>query len=112
MSGPGAFLHVLEDPSAPPVGQPQGPDGLLMRLLAHMLYADDDIERAELDLLGRLVGAHDEEELREYLDELCEQPLDLQELANAYPDPKDRDDIVTLAEHAIWGDGRVERGEV
>ena len=112
MPGPRAFLTVLDDPQAPPLGRPVGSDGLLMRLLAHMLYADDDIERTELDLLGRLVGADDEEELREYLDELCEQPLDLQELARAFPEPRDRDDIVTLAEHAIWGDGRVERGEV
>lgn len=112
MPGPRAFLSVLDDPKASPIGRPQGSDGLLMRLLAHMLFADDDVERAELELLGRLVGADDEEDLREYVDELCEEPLDLQELARAFPDSKDRDDIVTLAEHAIWGDGRVERGEV
>ncbi|MEX1361747.1 MAG: TerB family tellurite resistance protein [Nannocystaceae bacterium] len=112
MPGPRAFLDVLEDPKAPAVGPVRGPDRLLMRLLAHMLYADDDIERSELALIGRLCGIDDEEDLREYIDELCEQPFDVHALAEAYPDPGDRDDIVTLAEHAIWGDGRVERGEV
>lgn len=112
MGRPRAFLDVLDDPAAAPLGKPTGTDALLMRLLAHMFHADDDVAHAELAVFGRLVGPLDEEELREYLDDLVEQPLDYAELARAFPDPQDRDDIVTLAEHAIWSDDRVERGEV
>lgn len=112
MGRPRAFLDVLDDPAAKPIGKPTGPDALLMRMLAHMFRADDDITRSELAVFGRLVGPMDEEALREYLDDLVEQPLDYEELARTFPDPKDRDDIVTLAEHGIWGDDRVEHGEV
>jgi uncharacterized membrane protein YebE (DUF533 family) len=112
MGRPRVFLDVLDDPAAAPIGKPTGPDALLMRMLAHMFHADDDVARGELAVFARLVGTMDEEELREYLDDLVEQPLDYKELARAFPDPNDRDDIVTLAEHGIWGDGRVERGEV
>jgi uncharacterized membrane protein YebE (DUF533 family) len=112
MGRPRAFLDVLDDPAAKPIGKPIGSDALLMRMLAHMFHADDDITRSELAVFGRLVGSMDEDALREYLDDLLEQPLDYGELARAFPDPRDRDDIVTLAEHGIWGDDRVERGEV
>jgi uncharacterized membrane protein YebE (DUF533 family) len=112
MGRPRAFLDVLEDPAAAPLGKLSGADTLLMRLLAHMFYADDDVARSELAVFGRLVGPLEEEDLREYLDDLVERPLDYDELARLFPDPRDRDDIVTLAEHAIWGDNRVERGEV
>jgi uncharacterized membrane protein YebE (DUF533 family) len=112
MGRPRAFLDVLDDPAAKPLGKPSGTDALLMRVLAHMFHADDDVARSELEVFARLVGPMDEDELREYLDDLVEQPLDYDELARSFPDPQDRDDIVTLAEHAIWGDDRVERGEV
>ena len=112
MGRPRAFLDVLDDPAAAPLGELSGTDALLMRLLAHMFHADDELSRAELEVFSRLVGPKDEEELREYLDDLVEQPLDYAELARAFPDPQDRDDIVTLAEHGIWSDNRVERGEV
>ena len=112
MSRPRAFIDVLVDPAAAPLGKPTGPGAQLMRLLAHMFYADGDIASAELDVFGRILGSSDQEELREYLEDLVESPLDYEEIARLYPDPQDRDDIVTLAEHAIWGDRRVEEGEV
>lgn len=112
MGRPRAYLDVLDDPTAAPIGKPTGPDALLMRMLAHMFHADDDVTRSELAVFARLVGPLDEETLREYLADLLDLPLDYQEIARAFPDPQDRDDIVTLAEHGIWSDNRVERGEV
>lgn len=112
MGRPRAFLDVLDDPSAAPIGKTSGPDALLMRMLAHMFHADHDVTRSELAVFARLVGPLEEETLREYLGDLVAQPLDYAELAQAFPDPQDRDDIVTLAEHGIWSDNRVEHGEV
>ena len=112
MGRPRAYLDVLDDPSAPPLGKPTGPDALLIHMLAHMFHADDDVARSELAVFVRLVGPMDDKQLRAYLDDLVAQPLDYQALARAFPEPKDRDDIVTLAEHAIWSDNRVEHGEV
>ncbi|MCA9710633.1 MAG: TerB family tellurite resistance protein [Myxococcales bacterium] len=112
MGRPRDFLDILEDPKAAPLGERRPGDELLLGLLAHMLYADGEVTSDELRVVGRLTGRTDDEELREYLDELGERPLDYDELARAFPDPQDRDDIVTLAEHAIWGDDRVEGREV
>lgn len=112
MGRPREFLAILEDPKAGPLAERQPGDELLFGLLAHMFYADDSVTADELSVFGRLTGRQDQEELREYLDELGERPLDYEELARTFPDAKDRDDIVTIAEHAIWGDSRVERGEV
>lgn len=112
MGRPRAFIDILEDPKAGPLGPPQPGDELLLGLIAHMFYADDSITSDELQVFGRLAGREDQEDLQEYLEDLVERPLDYQEIAKAFTDPQDRDDIVTLAEHGIWGDGRVERGEV
>jgi uncharacterized membrane protein YebE (DUF533 family) len=112
MGRPRDFLDVLEEPKAGPLRDRQPGDELILGLLAHMVYADDSVTGDELRVLGRLTGRSDQEDLREYLDELAERPLDYQELAEAFPDAGDRDDLVTIAEHAIWGDDRVERGEV
>src|SRR5262245_36189150 len=59
MGRPRAFLDVLDDPAAKPIGKPTGPDALLMRMLAHMFHADDDVARSELAVFGRLVGPMD-----------------------------------------------------
>ncbi len=112
MGRPRQFIDILEDPKAGPLGDRKPGDELLLGLFAHMFYADDSVSSAELAVFGRLTGRTDEDELKEYLDDLTEEPLDYQELANAFPDPQDRDDIVTIAEHAIWGDDRIERGEI
>lgn len=112
MGRPRAFLDVLDDPSATPLGGLGGSDELLLRVLAHMCYADGDVTSSELAVFMRILGSMDDDALREHLDDLVERPLDYEELASAFPDPQDRDDIVTLAEHAIWGDARVEDGEV
>ncbi|MEM9462982.1 MAG: TerB family tellurite resistance protein [Myxococcota bacterium] len=112
MGRPRDFLDILEDPQAGPLSERKPGDELILGLLAHMFYADDAVTDDELAVFGRLTGRTDTEELREYLDELGERPLDYDELARTFPDLQDRDDIVTIAEHAIWGDSRVERGEV
>ena len=75
----------------------------------------DDVTRldpaVEFETTSAADGA-DREELPRDERQLVAQPLDYQALARAFPDPQDRDDIVTLAEHAIWSDNRVEHGEV
>jgi hypothetical protein len=37
--------------------------------------------------------------------------LELERLAELFPDSADRDDIVRLAEHAVWGDDKLEGRE-
>ena len=49
--------------------------------------------------------------IRDYVTTTAARKLDLDRLAALFPDPQDREDIVTLAEHAAWGDEKVEPRE-
>jgi hypothetical protein len=94
---PAEFIHVLDHPEAPPLVAHDAASELLLTLLAKMFFAD------------RLAG--DVADSRSYVEELAARPLALDALAEAFPDAQDRDDIITLAEHAVWGDGRVDARE-
>ena len=81
---------------------------MLRTLLVHLFFTDLDLDRGELSLLNRVLP---DVNLREYVLEAAARRLDLDRLAALFPDPGDRDDIITLAEHAVWGDNRVKREE-
>jgi len=98
---PRDFIHVLENAEAAPLsGHDEGGEALLV-LLAHMYFADDRIDPGEAAQFRRLAGVDDAEGK---LAALRDKPLDIPGLAALFPDPADRDDILTLAEHAVWGD--------
>jgi uncharacterized membrane protein YebE (DUF533 family) len=106
---PRDFIDVLENPSAPPISQHSAESELLLTLVAQLFYADRVLDERELALVTRL-AAH-VPDVRVYIEELAARPLDLARLAEVFPDLKDRDDIVTLAEHAVWGDDEVDPRE-
>jgi hypothetical protein len=81
---------------------------MLRILLVHLFFVDHDLDRGELAILGRVLPDGD---IREYIKAAATRRLDLDRLAQLFPDPVDRDDIITLAEHAVWGDNRVEPEE-
>ena len=106
---PGDFIHVLENAGAPPIAQQSPEAEALLTLVAHLFFADRVLDDREIALVSRLAGhARD---VRGYMEELARRPLDLQRLGALFPDKKDRDDIVTLAEHAVWGDDEVDSRE-
>ncbi len=111
MIRPSEFVAVLENPEAPPIQISDAGGALILRLLVHMFFADDDFDDKELKLVQRLIGEEDDK-LRANIVELNKVPMDWDKLAVTYPDEKDRHDIITLAEHAYWGDDRVEEGEM
>jgi hypothetical protein len=47
----------------------------------------------------------------EYVKALASRRLDLDRIAELFPDAADREDIVRLAEHALWSDEKGERRE-
>lgn len=106
---PRQFIDVLENPEAPPIATRDAQSELLLTVLAHLFVADRRLEPEELALMKRL--AADVPDVGAYLLELAERELDLDALAAAFPDPQDRDDIITLAEHAVWGDSDVDSRE-
>ena len=105
---PRDFLDALDNPGAPKCGATGEQAEMLRTLLVHLFFVDHDLDRGELDLLGRVLPDVD---IREYIEAAATRRLDLDRLARLFPDPVDRDDIVTLAEHAVWGDNRVEPEE-
>ncbi len=82
---------------------------LLLGVLVHTFVADSKVHEGEIALLKRLIGPH--EDAQAYIEKLGARSLDLDAIAAAFPDPQDRDDIITLAEHAVWGDDEVDPRE-
>lgn len=105
---PREFIDALENPDAPKCTVVDEQAEILRRLLVHLFFADLDLDKGELSLLGRVLP---DVNIREYIQSAATRRLDLDRLAALFPDPADRDDIITLAEHAVWGDNRVEREE-
>lgn len=106
---PRDFIQVLENPAAPAVSQHSPEAELLLTLVAKLFFADKVLDDRELALVTRLAGGV--ADVRGYIEQLAARELDFQKLAETFPDAKDRDDIVTLAEHAVWGDDEVDSRE-
>ena len=105
---PREFLDVLENPAAERCGVMNEHAEMLRTLLVHILFVDMNLEKGEMDLLARVFPAGD---VREHIKAAAARRLNLDRLAALFPDPVDRDDIITLAEHAVWGDDTVDRRE-
>jgi uncharacterized tellurite resistance protein B-like protein len=106
---PGELIHLLENPDAPRSLERTEQTEILLTLLAHMFFADRRLDQREVALIQRILPAGQEAE--GYIEELSKRALDLDRLATLFPDPQDRDDIITLAEHAVWGDDEVDPRE-
>lgn len=105
---PREFLDVLENPQLPRCTASGERAELLRALLVHLFFADLDFDKRELAMLQRVLPDVD---TREYLKSAATRRLDLDRLAELFPDEADRNDIVTLVEHAAWSDAKIERGE-
>jgi len=105
---PRQFLEVLENPDAPRCGVVDEQAEMLRTLLVHLFFVDLHLDQGEMDLLSRVLPDGD---ARGYIQAAAARRLNLDRLAALFPDPVDRDDIVTLAEHAVWGDSNVDRRE-
>lgn len=105
---PRQFLDVLENPETSRCGVVDEQAEILRTLLVHILFVDLDLDRRELELLSRVFPDGD---VHTQVQAAAARRLNLDRLAALFPDPVDRDDIVTLAEHAMWGDSNVDRRE-
>jgi len=105
---PRDFLDVLELPDLPRCDATGEPAELLRTLLVHLVFADLNFDKRELALLQRLLPHVN---TRAYVQSLATRKLDLDRLAELFPDPADRNDIITLAERAISSDDKRERRE-
>jgi hypothetical protein len=101
---PREFIEVLADPKLPRCVVTGEQAELLRTLLVHLFFADLDLDKGELALLARVLP---DVNIRDYIKAAAIRRLDLDRLAVLFPDPTDRDDIVTLAEHALWSDNKI-----
>jgi uncharacterized tellurite resistance protein B-like protein len=106
---PHDFIDVLENRQLPPCGATGERAELLRSLLVHLMFIDHDLDKRELVLLQRVLP---DTNARDYVQAVAARKLDLERLAALFPDPDDRNDIVTLAEHAAWGDEKVVHREL
>ena len=105
---PRQFLEALKEPRAPGCGVVDERAEILRTLLVHLVFVDMDLDRREMDMLARVFPQGD---VREHIKSAAVRRLDMDRLAELFPDPVDRDDIVILAEHAVWRDNNVDRRE-
>lgn len=105
------YLSALNDPAVTVrPGHPHDP--LLLSLMVHVAFADGEVEENEFALLGRLVPDKEPGELLMWVAAEAEKPLDLPALAAAFPEPQDREALLTFAGHMAWGDNQLETSEV
>ena len=106
---PREIIHLIDTPEA--LGAPVSDEQteILLTLLVHMFFVDRRLDDGEVALLTRILPPG--EDVNAHIEKLRGRPLDLDRLAALFPDPSDRDDIITLAEHAVWGDNEVDPRE-
>ena len=105
---PREFLDVLEDPSLPRCEVAGEQAEMLRLLLVHLFFVDLDLDKRELKLLQRVLP---DVNTREYVKAQAVRKLDFERLAALFPEAADRADVLALAEHAVWGDEKIERRE-
>jgi len=93
---PGDLLQILRNPDLPPLMGLDEQSELMLILLVHMFFADGRVDDRELAVMSRLLGA--EADARGFIKMLGDQPVDLASLGNAFPERKDREDLVLLAD--------------
>jgi len=76
---------------------------LMLTLIAHVIHADRGMSQDELELVRPLV--RNVEDKKGFFEELSHKPLDLEALAQTFPDRRDRKDLLEIAEHCLWCDG-------
>lgn len=109
---PRDLITVLENPNASPLPVRDEECEALLSMLAHLFFSDGHLDEGEVALIARLAGGMSGDAVNEYIARLALRPLDLEGLGRLFPDPRDRDDILTLAEHGVWGDSIVEHAEM
>lgn len=106
---PRDLIQLLDEPNAQNTVQHDERTEMLLTLIVHMFFVDKRLDEREVALLRRILP--EGEDVQQYIDTMSQSRLDLDQLAALFPDPADRDDIVTLAEHAVWGDDEVDPRE-
>jgi uncharacterized membrane protein YebE (DUF533 family) len=106
---PGQLIDLIENPKAARPAEGDEQAEILLTLLVHMFFADRRLDDGEVKLITRLLP--EGVSVQPYIEQLSQRELDLDRLAALFPDSKDRDDIITLAEHAVWGDDEVDPRE-
>jgi uncharacterized membrane protein YebE (DUF533 family) len=101
---PRDFIDVLEDRRLPPCAATGERAELLRSLLVHLFFIDHDLDKRELQLLQRVLP---DVNVRDYVKTVAARKLDMERLVALFPDPAERADIMTLAEHAAWGDDKL-----
>ena len=105
---PRQFLDALQEPGAPKCAEVDERAEMLRTLLVHLVFVDMDLDPREMEMLARVFPEGD---AREHIKRAAARRLNLDRLAALFPDPGDREDVVLLAEHVVWGDSNVDRRE-
>jgi len=99
------YLDLVADPDADALVSGDAADDALVALLAHVAFADGDVDDRELDFLERVFPGRERGALREWAIEAGAAELDLAAVADALPSPDERWTGLRFAAHMAWKDG-------
>ncbi len=102
-----AYLALIDDPERPPLDLEHPQDAPLLSLLIALAHSDGEIRDEELALIERICPHRAGPELRAWVEAQGDAALDLRTLANAFPDPVDRWNLVRLATRMMCIDGDI-----
>lgn len=102
---PRDFIDVLENRQLPRCAASGDRADALRGLLVHLFFIDHDLDKRELVLLERVLP--DGVSGRDFVKSVAARKLDLERVAQLFPERADREDILELADQAAWGDEKV-----
>lgn len=102
---PRDFIDALENRQLPRCTARGDRADALRSLLVHLFFIDHDLDKRELVLLERVLP--DGVSGRDFVKAVAARKLDLERVAQLFPERQDREDILELADQAAWGDEKV-----
>jgi uncharacterized tellurite resistance protein B-like protein len=101
------FLELVDDPRRPAIRPGHPADAALLALLAHVAFADGDVDDTELSFLSRVLPDRDPEALRRWAGDEGARPFDLAAVARALPAVEERWKALRFAVRMAWKDGTI-----
>ncbi len=106
-----SFLDVVRNPDGPSLQGTSPHDDAIRALLVHLIYADGVVADEELTLGLRLLPDLSPREAAAELRRIRSEPVDVDALLAAVPDPADRRKLIQFAQHVATTDGDYADGE-
>lgn len=105
------YLDRVDNPQLPALTPDNPADAVLLALLAHVSFADGQVDDAEVDFLSRVLPGRDPDALRQWAATMGSRPFDYRVVAKVLPTEEERWKGLRFAARMAWKDGVLENQE-